>query len=80
MKWWFGIDLWQRVIAGLVLGALVGLGLRYGMGAEAAGDIVRTWAKPFGDAFISLIKMLVVPLIFTTLLNSLTERFGNKDS
>ncbi|HBJ42773.1 MAG TPA: dicarboxylate/amino acid:cation symporter, partial [Hyphomonas sp.] len=69
MKWWFGIDLWKRVIAGLVLGALVGLGLRYGLGPEAASANVSTWAKPIGDAFINLIKMLVVPLIFTTLLS-----------
>ena len=40
MKWWFGIDLWKRVIAGLVLGAAVGLGLRYGLGPEAASDNV----------------------------------------
>jgi len=69
MKWWFGIDLWKRVIAGLVLGALVGLGLRYGLGPEAASANVSAWAKPIGDAFINLIKMLVVPLIFTTLLS-----------
>ena len=69
MKWWFGIDLWKRVIAGLVLGAAVGLGLRYGLGPEAASANVTAWAKPIGDAFISLIKMLVVPLIFTTLLS-----------
>ena len=69
MKWWFGIDLWKRVIAGLVLGAAVGLGLRYGLGPEAASANVTAWAKPIGDAFINLIKMLVVPLIFTTLLS-----------
>ena len=67
MKWWFGIDLWKRVMIGLVLGTLTGLVLRVILGPEAAAANVTAWAKPLGDAFISLIKMLVVPLIFTPL-------------
>jgi len=67
MKWWFRSDLWKRVMIGLVLGTLTGLVLRVILGPEAAAANVTAWAKPLGDAFISLIKMLVVPLIFTTL-------------
>ncbi len=66
---WFKIDLWKRVMLGLVLGVAVGLGLRYGMGAGAAGDFAGTWIKPWGDLFLRLIKMLIVPLIFTTLVS-----------
>jgi len=57
MKTWFKIPLWQRVIAALVLGIIVG----------------RTWGpdaasiKIIGDIFIAFIKMLVVPLIFFSL-------------
>ena len=69
MKAWFEIDLWKRVILGLLIGAAIGLGLRYGAGPEQASAIVTTWLKPVGDAFISLIRMLVVPLIFTTLVS-----------
>lgn len=69
MKAWFEIDLWKRVILGLLIGAAIGLGLRYGAGPEQASAIVTTWFKPVGDAFISLIQMLVVPLIFTTLVS-----------
>jgi len=29
--------------------------------------MVIAWIKPFGDAFVNLIRMLIVPLIFTTL-------------
>ncbi len=53
---------------GLVLGTLIGLGLRYGLSEEAsvaAGD----YFKPFGDLFLNLIRMLVVPLIFLTLVS-----------
>lgn len=69
MKGWFAIDLWKRVLAGLVIGTLIGLAFRYGFGPERGGEIVTTWFKPVGDAFISLIRMLVVPLIFTTLVS-----------
>jgi len=52
---------------GLLIGVLIGLALHYGLGARGA-DIATTWFKPFGDAFVFLIKMLIVPLIVTTLI------------
>ena len=54
---WFGIPLWQRVIAALVLGIVVGRV----WGPDAAN------IKIIGDVFIGFIKMLVVPLIFFSL-------------
>ncbi len=66
MSGWFRIDLWKRVMLGLVIGAVIGLGLHYGLGDRGA-EIARQWFNPFGQAFINLIRMLVVPLIFTTL-------------
>ena len=57
MKTWFAIPLWQRVIAALVLGILVGW--LWGPEAESI--------KIVGDIFIAFIKMLVVPLIFFSL-------------
>ncbi len=72
MRGWFAIALWQRVMLGLALGAALGLTLRYTMGAEAASELATTWFKPLGDAFVNLIRMLVVPLIFTTLVAGVT--------
>ena len=67
MKAWFEMDLWKRVIAFLVLGIIVGLLVRNTMGAEAGGDFVTKWIYPVGQAFVQLIRWLIVPLIFTTL-------------
>ncbi|MBI1341022.1 cation:dicarboxylase symporter family transporter [bacterium] len=72
MSAWFRIPLWQRVMLGLALGSAIGLALRYSIGADAASEIATTWFKPFGDAFVNLIRMLVVPLIFTTLVAGVT--------
>ncbi len=69
---WKSITLWKRVLIGLVIGLVAGLGVRYGFGAESATEIANTWFKPFGDAFVRLIKMLVIPLVFTTLISGVT--------
>ncbi|MEM1379800.1 MAG: dicarboxylate/amino acid:cation symporter [Pseudomonadota bacterium] len=53
----FGLPLWARVMAGLVLGGITGL---------IFGEVAGT-AKPIGDGFIRLIRMLIIPLIVTTL-------------
>lgn len=68
MKAWFRMDLWKRVMIGLVLGTLVGVAIRYGMDNEAASNASQ-YFKPFGDLFLNLIRMLVVPLIFLTLVS-----------
>lgn len=54
---WTGLKLWQKIIIALVLGALTGAVL--GPNAE--------YIKPIGTLFINLIKMLIVPLIFSSL-------------
>lgn len=72
MGGWFKITLWKRVMMGLGLGIVIGLGLHYGLGAETAGSFADAWLKPIGDIFINLVKMLVVPLIFTTLVSGVT--------
>lgn len=54
-----------------------GASVSVGVAAQAAANarsstIANTWFKPFGDAFVRLIKMLVVPLVFTTLIAGVT--------
>jgi Na+/H+-dicarboxylate symporter len=69
---WFRITLWKRVLLGLGVGALLGLVLTYSLGAESGAAVATAWFKPIGDAFVRLIQMLVVPLIFTTLVAGVT--------
>jgi Na+/H+-dicarboxylate symporter len=71
MKWWFEIDLWKRVIAALVLGTIAGIALRAGMGPDAAAVFATDWVKWLGDLFLRLIRMLVVPLVFFTLVSGM---------
>lgn len=54
---WFAIPLWKRILTALVLGVIVGM--IWGEGAESI-----VW---IGDLFIRLIRMVVVPLVFVTL-------------
>lgn len=55
--WWFGVALWKRILAALVLGAIVGIA----WGPDATSI---TW---IGELFVRLIRMLVVPLVFLTI-------------
>ena len=62
-EFWFRIPFWQRVLAGFVLGGLAG----WTMGPSAA-----TWFQPLGTLYITLIRMIAVPLVFFNLLAGLT--------
>nr|WP_040571713.1 dicarboxylate/amino acid:cation symporter [Shewanella benthica] len=56
------IPFWQKVLAGFVLGAMIGV-----IFGESA-----TVLKPLGDLFIGAIKMLVAPLVFCAIVVSIT--------
>lgn len=66
MAWWFGIKLWKRVFLGLALGVVFGLGVTQVMGMER-GAALLTDVKIIGDIFIALIRLVIIPLIFMTL-------------
>ncbi|HSJ78954.1 MAG TPA: dicarboxylate/amino acid:cation symporter [Erythrobacter sp.] len=60
---WFGIPLWQRILGALALGALTGWLL-----GPAAAQL--QW---IGDLFIRMIRMLIVPLVFVTLVSGVAS-------
>ena len=66
MAWWFGIKLWKRVFLGLALGVAFGLFVSQTMAPEAAEALLLK-VKVIGDIFVRLIRMIVVPLVFFTL-------------
>lgn len=57
------MKLWKKVLVGLVLGIILGVVLK--------DDVV--YIKPFGDLFIRLIKMIIVPLIFFAIVSGITS-------
>jgi len=67
MKLWLKIPLSARVFFGLLLGIAAGYGLQIAAnnGSGAAHDAVG-WIKVAGDFFTAIIKMLVAPLVFLT--------------
>ncbi len=66
MAWWFQIKLWKRVLLGLALGVGFGLAVMQVMGPEA-GEALLGQVKIVGDIFIALIRLVIIPLIFFTL-------------
>jgi Na+/H+-dicarboxylate symporter len=58
LSWYFEANLLMRIFAGLVLGIIVGL---------AAGESIL-WMKPFGDLFVNLLKMIMLPLIVSSMI------------
>lgn len=59
MKFWFGITLWKRIMFMMILGIMFG-----SLAGEGANSIA--W---IGEIFIRLIRMIVVPLVFLTLVS-----------
>ena len=66
---WFRIPFWQRVVAGFVLGALAGW---------AFGPSAETWFGPLGDLYVTLIKMIAIPLVFFAVINAVSSLHGQK--
>lgn len=58
---WRRIPLWKKVLAGFVFGGIAGY---------LSGPQAEVWFKPIGDLYITLIKMLVVPLLLTSVVSS----------
>jgi Na+/H+-dicarboxylate symporter len=57
LGWYFKSNLLVRILLGLILGAVCGLSFGPAM----------TWFSPFGEIFIRLLKMIVMPVILFTL-------------
>ena len=66
---WLARPFWQRVVAGFVLGALAGWLL---------GPVASDWFGPLGELYVTLIKMIAVPLVFFAVINAVASLHGQK--
>ncbi len=66
LDWYFKSNLLSRILIGLIAGAVVGIALGYGDPGTVKGFVDNT--KFFGDIFIRLLKMIVVPVILFSLI------------
>ncbi|WP_338061660.1 dicarboxylate/amino acid:cation symporter [Sphingomonas panacisoli] len=63
MRRWFAIPLWQRVVAGLVIGVI--LAFAWPTGAP--------YVQFIGDLFVRAIRMLVAPIVLVTIAAGITS-------
>ena len=66
LSWYFKSNLLSRILIGLIAGAVVGIALGYGSPDTVKAFVDNT--KFFGDIFIRLLKMIVVPVILFSLI------------
>jgi Na+/H+-dicarboxylate symporter len=57
-SWYFDFNLLYRILIGLVLGVILGLVFKEGI----------LWIQPLGDLFVRLLKMIMMPIIVSTLI------------
>ena len=67
LSWYFNTNLLSRILIGLIAGAIVGIALGYGSPETVKAFVGNT--KFFGDLFIRLLKMIVVPVILFSLIS-----------
>ncbi|MWP46436.1 cation:dicarboxylate symporter family transporter [Gilliamella sp. Pas-s27] len=72
-----------RMLVGLILGAILGLGIQAVAGFPDAATLwmqeTATWYGLFGRAFIAFIRMLVIPLIFVSIVKVIIDFSGKKN-
>jgi len=66
---WFRIPFWQRVLGAFVLGGVAGW---------IMGPAAEVWLEPLGDLYVTLIKMIAVPLVFFAVINAVASLHGQK--
>lgn len=69
------MKLWQKVVVAMVLGIAFGWCMNAGgpLQMEHGKVYLKEYLLPWGNTFISLIKMVVIPLIFFSLISGVTS-------
>lgn len=63
MRLWAKLALWQKILIGLALGVVIGL---------TSPGLTKA-ITPLGDIFLRMLKMLIVPLVFSTVTNGICK-------
>ena len=66
MSTWKKIPLWAKILAGVVLGAIIGF----------ASPAAAKALTPLGSVFLNMLKMLIVPLVFFSITSGICK-MGN---
>ncbi|MHC4394829.1 MAG: dicarboxylate/amino acid:cation symporter [Planctomycetota bacterium] len=69
IRWYFKSSLILRIIVCFVAGSVIGGGLWYisNTTGYAAAEVLMPYISPFGTVFVHMLKMIVVPIIFFSL-------------
>ena len=63
MKYWFKLPLYTQIAIGAIIGVILGFIL---------GENAK-YIAPIGDAFLQFLKMLIIPLVITTILSGILK-------
>jgi len=63
------IPLYIKILVGMVLGVLFGMVSV----SLSLGQFVADWVKPIGDVFLTLLKVVAMPLVFFSLVNGISS-------
>lgn len=82
LRWYFKTSLVLRILVSFVLGSLIGAAFWYW--SQQSGDApvkqIISYISPFGQVFVHMLKMIVVPIIFFSLVTGASslpiKRFG----
>lgn len=69
LRWYFSVSLMVRIIFCFIAGSVIGGGLWYlsqTIGQQNVDSIIN-YISPFGQVFVHMLKMIVVPVIFFSL-------------
>lgn len=67
------LPLHTKIFAGMLIGIIAGLLLKTVGLPETTVDTIMKWTTPVGQIFLNMIFMAVIPLIFSALVNGITE-------
>ncbi len=82
LRWYFKTSLMLRIIVCFIVGSLIGVAFWYAsqQGGAVPVDKIIAAISPFGQVFVHMLKMIVVPIIFFSLVTGASslpiKRFG----